>query len=433
MTQVNCHRLASAIAGALINCAAAGAADTAPSPTTAAQPAAPATAPGVQGTPAPNTFESALINGKAHIDFRYRFETVDQDGFGNDAYASTLRTRLNYLTGDWHGFTAFAEAANVSILGQYDLYNSTTNGAIDRPVVADPRYTEVNQSWIQFKKGPFTAIGGRQGITLDNQRFVGPVAWRQNEQTYDAGTLKLGSLPRTQLFYSYVGRVNRVTGPDDGIFPGNFESSSHLFNAKIDLGAFGAVTLFDYLLDFDNSLANSSNSYGFYLTGNHKFSDTTKLDWVGSYAEQSDYGENPNHYTADYYMLQAGLGIRNYGLKVGYEVLGGNTQPLGSFQTPLATLHIFQGWADKFLVTPRLGVEDFYVGGSANFGNLALQLMWHDFQAEAAGDDYGSEWDASAGYKFGSRYEVLAKYANFMADGFATDTTKIWIQLSAAF
>ena len=70
----------------------------------------------------------------------------------------------------------------------------------------------------------------------------------------------------------------------------------------------------------DNSLANSSNSYGFYYTGNYKFSDTTKLDWVGSYAEQSDYGDNPTDYTADYYMLQAGLGIRNYGLKIGYEV-----------------------------------------------------------------------------------------------------------------
>jgi Alginate export len=433
MTQVNRNLLAGAIAAALLNCVAASAADTAPGSPAPVPAVTSAAAPNAAGTPAPNSLESALINGKAHIDFRYRFETVDQDGFNDDAYASTLRTRLNYLTGDWHGFTAFAEAANVSILGQYDLYNSTTNGVTDRPVVADPRYTEVNQSWIQFKKGAFTAIGGRQGIVLDNQRFIGTVAWRQNEQTYDAGTLKLGSLPRTQLFYSYVGRVNRVTGPDDGIFPGNFDSNSNLFNAKVDLGAFGAVTLFDYLLDFDNSLANSSNSYGFYYAGNYKFSDTTKLDWVGSYAEQSDYGDNPTDYTADYYMLQAGLGIRNYGLKLGYEVLGGNTQPLSSFQTPLATLHVFQGWADKFLVTPRLGVEDFYVGASANFGNLALQLVWHDFQAEAANDDYGSEWDASAGYKFGTRYEVLAKYANYMADGFATDTTKIWIQLSAAF
>ena len=80
-----------------------------------------------------------------------------------------------------------------------------------------------------------------------------------------------------------------------------------------------------------------------------------------------------------------------------------------------------------------LGASTSRTGASANFGGLALQLIWHDFQAEAASDDYGSEWDASAGYKFGTRYEVLAKYANYMADGFATDTTKFWIQLSAAF
>ena len=117
MTQVNRNRLASAIAAALLCSAVATAADDPPANSAAGPAAAPAatTAP---ATSTPNSFESALINGKAHIDFRYRFETVDQDGFDNDAYASTLRSRLNYLTSDWNGFTAFAEAANVSILGQ---------------------------------------------------------------------------------------------------------------------------------------------------------------------------------------------------------------------------------------------------------------------------------------------------------------------------
>jgi hypothetical protein len=94
---------------------------------------------------------------------------------------------------------------------------------------------------------------------------------------------------------------------------------------------------------------------------------------------------------------------------------------------------VFQGWADKFLTTPREGVEDLYLGASANFGALALILVWHDFSAEAASADYGTEWNASAGYKFGKNYEVLAKFADYQADGFATDTTKVWLQLSATF
>jgi hypothetical protein len=31
------------------------------------------------------------------------------------------------------------------------------------------------------------------------------------------------------------------------------------------------------------------------------------------------------------------------------------------FTTPLATLHKFQGWADKFLTTPVNGLADLYV------------------------------------------------------------------------
>ena len=33
----------------------------------------------------------------------------------------------------------------------------------------------------------------------------------------------------------------------------------------------------------------------------------------------------------------------------------------------------------------------------------------------------------------GTRYEILAKYASYRADGFATDITQFWVQLSASF
>jgi hypothetical protein len=452
MTQVNHALLLSSVIGATLWAAAAHAAETPAAAASSTPSQAQATAP--EST----TWDGALMGGKVKLDFRYRFEEVDQEGFARDAYASTLRTRLGYTTAEWHGLSAMFEAANVLVVGQYDLYNSTTNGAIDRPIVQDPKYTEVNQAWLQYKLGSFTGIGGRQVINLDNQRFVGNVGWRQNDQTYDAVTVKLGAIPRTQFFYSWVGNVNRITGPDNGRpitatsgFPGDLGSRSSLVNAKIDLGAIGSLVLFNYYLSFEGDQPYppartknlSNNSYGFYYTGNYKFSETTKLNWTGSYAEQSEAGASQLDYDASYYLLEAGLGVQNFGVKVGWEVLGGNDEPgTTGFQTPLATLHAFQGWADKFTTTPQAGVEDFYVGGSANFGDLALQLIWHDFQAESRiaptltyGPEYGSEWDASAGYKFGAKknYEVLLKFADYSADEFATDTTKTWLQFTATF
>jgi len=383
----------------------------------------------------PATFVDAMTGGKAHLEFRYRLETVDQDPFADDAIASTLRSRLNYQTGTWHSLSAFVEADNVTVLGDDDTYNSTTNGATDRPIVADPEYTEVNEAYLQLKAGTFTGLAGRQRITLDNQRFIGNVGWRQNEQTYDALTLKSSALTQTQLHYSYIANVNRITGPDEGSQPANYHGATHALNGKVELGAFGAVTGFAYLLDLENAPALSSSTYGVHWAGTYKVSEATKLNWLASYASQGDYADNPNDYSTDYYLLEGGATFGKFGLKAGYEVLGGDDQPNHAFQTPLATLHVFQGWADKFLTTPRGGVEDLYLGGTATVGPVALQLVWHDFQAEAFSQDYGSEWDASAAYKFGAKknYEAMLKFADYQADGFASDATKLWLQFSAGF
>lgn len=378
---------------------------------------------------------SALTTGNAHLDFRYRLESVDQDPFDKDATASTLRSRLNYQTGELYGFSAFLEADNVTVLGDDDAYNSTTNGVTDRPVIADPEYTEVNQAYLLYKSGSFTGLLGRQRIVLDNQRFIGNVGWRQNEQTYDAVTFKSGALPKTQLHYSYIDNVNRVTGPDEGSQPANYHGPSHVLNCRVDLGGLGALSGFAYLLDLENAPALSSSTYGVHWTGNHKVSDTTKLNWVASYASQGDYADNPNDYSADYYLLEGGVAFGKFGFRAGYEVLGGDTRPNRAFQTPLATLHAFNGWADKFLTTPAGGIEDLYLSGSANVGPVALQLLWHDYRAEAISQDYGSEWNASATYKFGTKknYEAMLKFADYQADEFATDTTKVWAQFTAAF
>ncbi|EIL96107.1 putative lipoprotein, partial [Rhodanobacter thiooxydans LCS2] len=62
--------------------------------------------------------------------------------------------------------------------------------------------------------------------------------------------------------------------------------------------------------------------------------------------------------------------------KLGWEHLGGNGRH--ALQTPLATLHAFNGWDDQFGVTPAGGLEDRYVGVNGNFGRhgAASKLGW---------------------------------------------------------
>jgi hypothetical protein len=104
-------------------------------------------------------------------------------------------------------------------------------------------------------------------------------------------------------------------------------------------------------------------------------------------------------------------------------------------QQSLGTNHAFQGWADLFLNTPANGIRDVFATAHVllDRGNLVLTGVFHDFSDDTGNIHYGDEWDFQALWKFGKHYSVLAKYANYNADKFATDTQKIWVQGNITF
>jgi hypothetical protein len=80
------------------------------------------------------------------------------------------------------------------------------------PIVNDPDVTELNRAQLTWT--PSTALqvtAGRQRILLDDQRFVGNVGWRQDEQTFDAIRTDV-AYGRFKATYAYVSHVNRILG-----------------------------------------------------------------------------------------------------------------------------------------------------------------------------------------------------------------------------
>src|SRR3546814_4403449 len=73
----------------------------------------------------------------------------------------------------------------------------------------------------------------------------------------------------------------------------------------------GTLTGFAYLVDQDETvvLAKSSQTYGARFAGAHPLTKAVKLSYAASYARQSDYRNNPNDYSAEYYLVEAGLGL----------------------------------------------------------------------------------------------------------------------------
>ncbi len=382
--------------------------------------------------------ESLVSDGQAGLDLRYRYESVEQDGIPSTAGASTLRLRLNLATGTVNGFSALTEFDHLQVIGDTH-YNDTRNGLAQYPVVADPEGTDLNQAYLQYAAPKDTVLRlGRQRITIDGERFIGAVGWRQNEQTYDALRVETKALPGATINYAYVDQVRRVFGPDSGTPPASLDSDSHLLNVKLTKLPLGALTFYGYRLDFDDAPQLSSDTVGARWDGTQAVNDTLKFGWALEYARQEDAGDNAADIDATYNLVELSLKASAAGVTAGREVLSGEsgtftaaTNP--AFQTPLATLHKFQGWADKFLTTPSAGIEDLYLGVNVTLAGWNGQAVWHDYSAEATGQDYGTELDLSIARKFAGRYELLLKYADYEADGLFTDTTKVWVQLGASF
>lgn len=376
------------------------------------------------------SFSEVFTKGDIKFNFRYRYEYVDEDvSTKDDAKASTLKSRVTLSTAAFKGFSALLEVDDVSQIGS-EQYATPSNGkASQYPIVADPDGTTINQAYLQYKNDHLTGSAGRQRILHSGQRFVGGVGWRQNEQTYDSFRVQI-PVGKVSVDYSYIWDVDRIFGPDtNGGQPRRFESDSHALYASFSPAEGHKIGVYAYLLDFDNAAALSSQTYGVEYSG--KFGP---ISVAAAAASQSDYEDNPTDYDAEYYMAELGTSIKGIGLGVGYEMLGSDDGIKG-FVTPLATLHKFQGWADKFLATPAGGIEDIYFKVTGSVAGVKLAAFYHDFEADESGpnDDYGEEFDAVATYAVNKNLSVQLKYANYNADEFSFDTEKVWFSVMLNF
>ena len=378
--------------------------------------------------------KAALTSGQAGVNLRARYEHVDQDSFLEDADALTARLRLNYSTGAWKNLSAFVEFDYVfHLLDDFNSSGGTSPNRIQYPAIVDPDGADLNQLYLDYAiDGDSSVRLGRQRILLDNQRFVGGVGWRQNEQTYDALTIKSQALPKTSLSYSYLSHVRRIFG--DSVPAGSNDVAAHLLNAKVLINETWSVTPYFYFIDNDDVATFSTATLGANLTGKLRIGDGD-LAVLLEFATQDDAGNNPVSYDAQYLRLGGSYSLDS-GLSLGldFESLGGASTPGMSFRTPLATLHAFQGWADMFLATPDAGVDDLFATVKYKAGRWNLTGIYHDFSAETGSGDYGTEIDLSVGTAINDNLGILFKGALFNGDSAAyPDTNKFWIMFTADY
>jgi hypothetical protein len=384
--------------------------------------------------PGETGFLRSLTRGTITFNNRFRTETVQQSGFDN-ARAITNRLQLGYDTRPFNGFSAYVDFVDVRPIGP-ERYNAAgLNNQPERALVPDPRLTVLNQLYGQFRtdEADILVRVGRQRIIHHSARFVGNVGWRQNEQTFDAITLNTSfGIDNLKAEYNYIWQVNRVLGPDHPL--GIFTSDSHLAHLTYDNLIPGSrLTAFLYALDFDEIPSLSTTTYGFRLNGSVDVSDDVSVRYSGSFAVQEEAGDNPFSFSNNYYLIDLGAEKQNRGeIGAAIEHLGGDN--IASFETLLATLHAFQGWADQFLSTPPGGLDDFHIYATARLPReLTANVKYHWFYRNQTSEFLGREFNASLGKRVNENLSFLVKFADFGSSSIRPDTRKFWFQMEVQF
>jgi hypothetical protein len=372
---------------------------------------------------------------KPLVDLRLRYEGVDQQPLAEDAHALLLRARLGFETARFAGTTLLAEGEFLWPLKNDYRPDPAIPSLLAYPVVADADTQELNRLQLTNTSLPGTTLTlGRQRINLDDQRFVGNVGWRMNEQTFDALRAVNRSVRNLTVDVTWVDQVNRVFGQDSP--QGKYDGNSFLGNVAYQFRP-GKLTAFAYLVEIEPlagvpaAVRDSSATLGVRFAGDRAIG-TSRFSYLASYATQKEYADNPLDFELDYYLLEVGATLRQLTVAVGYEVLEGDG--IKGFTTPLATLHRFQGWADKFLATPVNGIEDRYLSAgwtAKSIGpleSLAATVVWHEYRADATSLRYGEELNLQLQAKRG-RFTGLVKYADYRARGLLTDTSRLWLQV----
>jgi hypothetical protein len=365
-----------------------------------------------------------------YAQLRPRFEYADVDGGADAAKAFTVRTVIGAEFGQLvgvKGLDGHIEATNVSHFGILDDYSPQQPGY---DVIADPRQTRMSQAHITYAMGSTVFIAGRKMHTFDNQRFIGHVGWRQMPQTYDLIAVNNQSVKGLSLTGAYVKRVNRI------LEDAKLDTNSVLLHANYTVAPTLKVSAYSYML------ASIHDTFGIRATGSSKFSGG-KFSYEAEYAfqnkptfEEESMGDIQPDHEASYYKLGSRLKYGTFVLGLDYEVLGKKEgSEGGAFNTPLATLHGMNGWADKFLKTPADGLVDlaFTVGYiSKPFGRLVG--IYRNFESDQGSTDYGNEFDVIYARKMSKHLGIILKAAFFKGDEPAfADTTKYWLMFDYKF
>jgi len=398
--------------------------------------------------------------------FRPRYEYVDEHNNKKNANALTTRVAIGAQIDKIFqvpNLSAYLEATYVGALidDYYPQKGTSANISENYATVADPDITRITEAYIKYKFNKTSFIFGRTRLNLDDQRFIGSVDWRQMPQTF--GIIGIQDNTINNLNILLAGIYERLAVTDSGNIDWKLDKMPIIFNISYKFIPQLKLTGYAYLLSAkyqDGKTFNGGNTYGINATGDIQLSKDVKFSYLGEYAIQKDPYAKDGLATkpkidADFYRVEGKLSGYGFFATLGYERFqGADKGENAGFTTPFATLHAYEGWADKFLgyvaTNMAYGLKDAYATiGYTHKDYGTLSLTYHKFDADKNQGYNGTTPLAQLTSKnFGNEIDVLytvnlTKRLNFLAKGAwyngknsmpasigKNDLTKYWIQLT---
>ena len=224
---------------------------------------------------APTRYQAShtgILNGKFWTDTRYRYEYVDQANLPKDARASTIRnkTGVEFRILSWLPRRRRRRVRRRAGAGPFQQHDQRQDPVPGRRRCRVRRSIRPISSCITFRAWCCSAAA--ISSNPDNLRYVGSVAWRQNDQTFDGAKATITAFPSVTFLYAYIGNVNRIFSDSSPV--GNIHSNVHLMHAESKELSIGKLTAYTYLMDLYDLDRFSNASYGGFLKGKQKLTPT---------------------------------------------------------------------------------------------------------------------------------------------------------------
>lgn len=369
--------------------------------------------------PSLNTWAEADHN--FDIGARARYSTVDESD--REGRAASLLLRFSWQA-DW--------LDSLSSTLEYDLVETWLqdkhsdglrfNG---EPRIPDAPGDEINQAFLRWLMEQWEFSVGRQRIELANQRFIGSVAFWQNDQSYDALRVQYNFLSMSTGQYIYIDNTNRFWGEDAGsrlengdIRPaellGDHAHNTHLAHLEFKEWDYSELLAWYYSMENETANAQSNDTLGLGYRFNYKM-DNYKYKFEADIARQKRQSGGQNH-SNPYYRIAAGIGRGSAEISFNQEMLDSNQDGI-AFITPLGSINDFQGWADVFFLTPPTGMLDTHLKIDWRFNPFRLDLRFHDYRATVNNQKYGTAVDVDFIWKPKKAHLALLRISDFQSKG----------------